>query len=122
MSSSPIRAAGVRPPLETSGDERSYDAALLRRLGPFARPSLWLFVVAAVLVPVTALAGLVQPLLQRAAIQAAIVDHSAADLLVVASWFAAAIAVEFVTRFAQTYALQLGGQRTIAALRRAAAC
>ncbi len=121
MSAPEVRAAAVRPPLESNNaDERSYDLALLRRLIPFARPSLPLFVLAGVLVPFSALAGLIQPLLQRAAIQAAIVDHSAADLLVVALWFAGAISVEFVTRFAQMYALQLGGQRTMAALRRAA--
>ncbi|MBX7190627.1 MAG: ABC transporter ATP-binding protein/permease [Sandaracinaceae bacterium] len=115
----PIRAANVRPPLETSSDDKSYDVALLRRLAPFARPSLALFVVAGVLTPITSLSGLVQPLLQRAAVRAAIVDHSATDLVHVAGLFAVAITIEFVTRFAQTYTLQLGGQRTIAALRRA---
>ena len=116
-----VRPASVRPPLEAStGDEKTYDVALLRRLAPFARPSLALFVIAGVLVPITSLSGLVQPLLQRAAVQAAIVDHSASDLLHVAFLFGIAILVEFLTRFAQTYALQLGGQRTIAALRRAA--
>jgi ATP-binding cassette subfamily B multidrug efflux pump len=118
---SSVRPASVRPPLEaSSGDEKTYDLALLRRLAPFARPSLALFVIAGVLVPITSLSGLVQPLLQRAAVQAAIVDHSAEDLLHVAFLFGIAIFVEFLTRFAQTYALQLGGQRTIAALRRAA--
>lgn len=113
-------AASVRPPLEASNaDERTYDMALLRRLLPFARPSLGLFVLAGVLIPFTALAGLVQPLLLRAAVNAAIVDRSADELLRVAGLFAVAIAVEFVTRFAQTYALQLAGQRTIASLRRA---
>ncbi len=116
-----VRPANVRPPLEAtgSGDEKTYDIALLKRLAPFARPSLALFVIAGVLVPITSLAGLVQPLLQRAAVQAAIVDRSAPDLLRVAGFFGVAILVEFITRFAQTYALQLGGQRTVAALRRA---
>jgi ATP-binding cassette subfamily B protein len=111
----------VRPPLEASGaGERTYDAALLRRLLPFARPSVWLFVAAGLLVPLTSLAGLVQPLLLRAAVNAVIVDRSAEQLAHVAGLFGIAIAFEFVTRFAQTYALQLAGQRTIAALRRAA--
>jgi ATP-binding cassette subfamily B protein len=113
-------AASVRPPLESStADERTYDMALLRRLLPFARPSLWLFVVAGVLIPFTALAGLVQPLLLRAAVNAAIVERSADELLRVAGLFGVAIAVEFVTRFVQTYTLQLAGQNTIAGLRRA---
>ncbi|GAB4198443.1 MAG: ABC transporter ATP-binding protein [Sandaracinaceae bacterium] len=120
MTAPHARAASVRPPLESGGaDERTYDTALLRRLLPFARPSAWLFVVAGLLVPVTALAGLVQPLLLRDAVDATIVHRSADQLVRVAGLFGVAIAVEFVTRFAQTYALQLAGQRTIAALRRA---
>lgn len=108
----------LRPPAESAG-ERIYDFALLKRLIPFARPSMGLFIAASVLIPLTALAGLVQPLLLRNAIDAILVQHSAAALLQVAGMFGVAILVEFVTRFAQNYALQLGGQNTIAALRRA---
>jgi ATP-binding cassette subfamily B multidrug efflux pump len=107
----------LRPPAEAAG-ERTYDFALLKRLIPFARPSLKLFVAAGLLIPLTALAGLVQPLLLRAAIDAVLVQRSETALLHVAGMFGAAILVEFVTRFAQNYALQLGGQNTIAALRR----
>ena len=108
----------LRPPAEAAG-ERIYDLALLKRLVPFARPFAGLFMVAGFLVPLTALAGLVQPLLLRAAIDAVLVQHSGVALLRVALAFGAAIVIEFVTRFAQNYALQLGGQNTIAALRSA---
>lgn len=108
----------LRPPPEASV-ERVYDFALLKRLIPFARPSLALFVTAGVLIPITSLAGLVQPLLLRGAIDAVLVQHSAPALLQVAMMFGATILAEFITRFAQNYALQLGGQNTIAALRRA---
>ncbi len=114
-----VRAANVRPPMESGGEERVYDVALLRRLGPFARPSLVLFVVAGLMVPLIALSGLVQPLLLRAAVDAMVIEQSAAALSRVALLFGAAIVVEFIARFAQTYTLQLGGQRTVAAMRRA---
>lgn len=113
------RQAGVRPPADVATDERTYDLALLRRLLPFARESTWLFVVAGVLVPLSSLSSLIQPLLLRSAIDAALVDRSRAALLSVVGMYAVAIAVEFVAKFAQMYTVQLGGQRTIAELRRA---
>ena len=114
------RAPRVRPPLEGASTEaRTYDVALLRRLLPYGRPHLAPFVVAFLLVPVTALVGLLQPLLKRAAIQAALVQQSESELRQVAMWFGAAVLVDFVARFAQMFALQLAGQRTIADLRAA---
>jgi ATP-binding cassette subfamily B protein len=113
------RIARVRPPLEAAAEERQYDLTLLARLLPYARPHLPLLLVALVLVPVTALASLVQPILIRDAIDAALMPHSISDLSRIAALFAVAIGVEFFARFAQMYALQLGGQRTIADLRRA---
>lgn len=114
------RAVALRPAVEGGGDERIPDVKLLLRLAPFARSSTTLFVAAGLLSPVVVLSGLVQPLLQRAAIQAALVDRSATAVSQVALGFAGAILVEFAARFAQTYALQLGGQKTVAAIRRAA--
>lgn len=114
-----VTADRVRPPLESgAADERQYDLALLLRLWPWARTHKLLFGIAFLLVPVSALAGLVQPVLIRDAIDAAIVERSAAVLGRVTLWFGVAVAVDFVARFAQTYTLQLGGQRTIADLRR----
>ena len=109
----------VRPPLEAGGGEPQYDLKLLGRLLPWARPHWPLFALTLLLVPVSALAGLFQPLLIRDAIDAALVQGSADALRHVTVLFAIAVAVDFVARFAQTYALQLGGQRTIADLRAA---
>jgi ATP-binding cassette subfamily B multidrug efflux pump len=112
------RTERVRPPLETAmADERQYDLKLLARLLPWARPHALLFAITFLLVPVTALAGLVQPLLIRSAIDAAILERSAAVLAQVTAWFAVAVLIDFVARFAQVYTLQLAGQRTIADLR-----
>ncbi|AKF06839.1 ABC transporter ATP-binding protein [Sandaracinus amylolyticus] len=109
----------VRPPLESGGGEKTYDLALLKRLVPWARKHWVLFAITFLLVPVSALAGLVQPLLIRDAIDSALVDRSATMLGRVTLFFGIAVVVDFVARFAQQYALQLGGQRTIADLRAA---
>ncbi len=104
--------------LAPSGEPGS-DMQLLRRLVPFARPHAWLFVGALVTMPLAALAALVQPLMVKGAIEATLVSRSADALMVVVFAFAAAITVEFITKFAQTYLMQLAGQRTTADLRRA---
>ncbi|UJR80570.1 ABC transporter ATP-binding protein [Sandaracinus amylolyticus] len=109
----------VRPPLESGGGEKTYDLALLKRLLPWARNHWVLFAITFLLVPVSAIAGLVQPLFIRDAIDAALVDRSASILGRVTLFFGIAVLVDFVARFAQQYALQLGGQRTIADLRAA---
>lgn len=109
---------GIRPPPERASDERSYDLALLKKLWPHARAHRHLFAVALALVPVVTLAGLAQPVLIRDAIWAATAERSADAVARVAALFGAAIGVEFLARFAQTWALQLGGQRTVADLRR----
>ncbi|MDQ3032721.1 MAG: ABC transporter ATP-binding protein/permease [Myxococcota bacterium] len=112
------RSDRVRPPLESGiAGERTYDLKLLGRLLPWARPHKLLFGITLTLVPITALAGLVQPLLIRSAIDAAIVERSAEMLGRVTAFFALAVLVDFVARFAQVYTLQLAGQRTIADLR-----
>lgn len=113
------RVANVRPPSGDAVDEKTYDLVLLRRLLPFARPSAWLFVATLLLVPVVTGASLVQPLLIRETIQASLVERSSMALGRVVMFFAIAITVEFMARFGQQYALQLGGQRTVAAIRAA---
>lgn len=98
---------------------RGYDLALLRRLGPFVRPHALLFGVALVMLPVAAGASLVQPYLLKLAVDAALVERSSEALGRVVTFFALAIAFEFVARFVQTYAMQLAGQRAMGLLRRA---
>ena len=114
-----VRAARVRPPSGDGVDEKTYDVALLRRLWPFAAPHKLLFAVTLLFVPVVAGASLLQPLLLREAINAALVERSASALGRVVTFFAIAIGVEFVARFLQVYTLQLGGQRTVAGVRMA---
>ncbi len=103
---------------EDAGDGATYDVSLLRRLFPYLRSQLPLVVASLVLMPIAAFASLVQPRLIKDAIDAAILGGDAAGLGSVVRMFALAVAVEFVTRFGQTYTLQLAGQRATADLRR----
>ncbi len=103
----------------TPSSESGTDLQLLRKLVPFARPHAWLFVGALATMPLAALAALVQPLMVKGAIEATLVSRSSDALMTVVFAFTAAITVEFITKFAQTYLMQLAGQRTTADLRRA---
>lgn len=98
--------------------ESEPDTALLRRLWPWVKPHAGLFAVAFLLMPVTTMANAVQPLMLKKAIDAAIVQRDASLVSRVIGFFALAIGIEFVARLAQTYAMQLAGQRTTADLRR----
>ena len=100
-------------------DERRRDLALLRRLVPFMKPQRWLFLGAVVLMPLAAIAGLFQPLLVKEAVDGAVLEGEGLPIEQVVVLFAVAIAVEFVTRFGQTYLMQLAGQRSTAGLRSA---
>ncbi|MBX3250258.1 MAG: ABC transporter ATP-binding protein [Myxococcales bacterium] len=97
-------------------DDAARDLALLWRLVPFLKPHRKLFVTSLVLMPLAAVAGLFQPWLLKQAVDAILADD-AATLRSVLLGFAGVLAFEFVTRFAQTYTLQLTGQRATADLR-----
>lgn len=99
-------------------DEPEPDSALLRRLWPWVKPHAWFFGVAFLLMPVAALANAAQPFMLKQAIDAALVHRDASLVSRVIGFFALAIAVDFVARLGQTYAMQLAGQRTTADLRR----
>jgi ATP-binding cassette, subfamily B, multidrug efflux pump len=116
----PIRRGGV--PLLTEAlhedpVEHGYDLTLLRRLLPFARPHAALLVTTLLLMPASTAGALLQPYLLKRAVDATLVERSADMLLTVVGWFAGAIALEFLARFAQTYTTQLAGQRIMADLR-----
>ncbi|MGF1467256.1 MAG: ABC transporter ATP-binding protein [Sandaracinaceae bacterium] len=113
----PVRPAQVAPPEEYLAYDLGADLTLLRRLLPYVRRHAGLFSAALGLIPLSAGASLVQPLLLKGAIDAAIVDESRSALMTVVWLFLLAISVEFVARFAQVYAMQLGGQRILAELR-----
>ncbi|MCB9603818.1 MAG: ABC transporter ATP-binding protein [Sandaracinus sp.] len=68
--------------------------------------------------PLAAASGLLQPYLLKKAIDAMLAEDGGALRLVLYA-FAGVLAFEFITRFAQTYVLQLTGQRATADLRAA---
>jgi ATP-binding cassette, subfamily B, multidrug efflux pump len=111
--------AQLAPPEEETQRESGTDLKLLMRLFRFTgAKELALFAVALVLMtPVIAGATLVQPLLIRDAINAAILTRSNEALLGTVHLFLIAITVEFVAGFIQVYTLQLAGQRALAKLR-----
>lgn len=94
------------------------DVSLLRRLLPFVKPHAGLFTASLLLMPLAAIGGLLQPYLLKRAIDAMLADDAAGLRFVVIA-FAGVLGFEFVTRFAQTYVLQLTGQRATADLRAA---
>ena len=102
---------------EETRSDGGQDLKLLARLWPFLRPDLFLLVLSLVLIPVATLASTVQPMLVGRAIDAAIVDHSSDALRQIVLLFAAAIVADAIGRFAQTYAMQLAGQRAMARVR-----
>lgn len=110
-------ASQLAPPEEPPRTDAQADLTMLRRLIPYARPHALLFGAALITMPLAMGAALVQPLLIKAAIDAALVTESREALMSTVWLFALAITVEFFARFAQVYAMQLAGQRSLARLR-----
>jgi ATP-binding cassette subfamily B protein len=111
----------LAPPEEDVKAPQGADLGMLRRLWPFVNgPDRGLFALTlCVLTPLAALASLLQPLLIKRAIDAALVADSRSVLVSTVWLFVGVISVEFVARFGQVYFLQLAGQRTLARLRSA---
>jgi ATP-binding cassette, subfamily B, multidrug efflux pump len=95
------------------------DLGLLKSLLPFLRPHLRLLVVALCLVPVMSLATLLQPYFVKQTVDAVLVSRSVSAWRVAVTAYAFAIVTEFMATFAQAYAMQLAGQRSMTDLRRA---
>ncbi len=95
------------------------DWRMLRDLWPYARPYRLLYGLALALMPIGAAASVVQPLLLQRAINATGFGGSAGALGAVVALYGLVIFVRFSASFAETYAMQLAGQRTLAELRRA---
>ncbi len=98
---------------------QTVDWRMLRDLWPYARPYRRLYALALALMPMGAAASGVQPLLLRRAIDATGFGGQAGALAAVTALYGLVILVRFAASFAETYAMQLAGQRTMAELRRA---
>lgn len=98
--------------------EPQYDLGLLKRLWPFLRRHAWLMGLSMILMPVSIGAGLQQPLATKQAVDGVVRQDP--DLWQRALWlYATVVAIEFVARFIQIYAMQLAGQRIVVDLREA---
>jgi ATP-binding cassette subfamily B protein len=93
------------------------DLSLLRRLIPYMRPYRGLLLLALLLMPVTSGMTLLEPYLAKLAVDAILVDRSFSLLMEIVAWFAGVIVLAFFAHFAQTYAMQLAGQRAMGDLR-----
>jgi ATP-binding cassette, subfamily B, multidrug efflux pump len=104
---------------ESQVASQKVDWQMLRDLIPFARPHARLYGIAFLLMPVGALTAVLLPLLLQRAINAIGVGFDPSGLATVAALYGVVIAVRFSASFAETYTMQLAGQRTMARLRAA---
>ncbi|MBI4819890.1 MAG: ABC transporter ATP-binding protein [Deltaproteobacteria bacterium] len=96
-----------------------YDARLLARLWEFVAPHRGLFAVAMISYPLGSVLHLAQPYLVKLAIDDHLVPKKAEGFALIAAAFVAAIGLEFVFRFIQSYLTQKVGQVVTKDLRRA---
>ncbi len=98
---------------------KAYDARLMRRLWHFLRP-YWPVVLAAFATTIVgSLASLVQPYLIKIAIDRYIAARRVADLDTLATLYLAVLVIAFGAEYAQTWTMQLTGQRIMFDLRMA---
>ncbi len=95
----------------------SYDRTLVRRLLGFLRPYRHALLGALILIVAQSLLDLTGPYLTKVAIDRYIARGEAAGLARIAAIYLAVLLVAYVVRFAQTYILQMTGQRFMRDLR-----
>ena len=104
---------------ETPIASQAVDLQMLRDLLPYARKHKALFVIAFCLMPIGAISASLQPLLLQRTINATGLGADVSALGTVIALYACLVCVRFSASFAETYAMQLAGQRTMAGLRSA---
>jgi ATP-binding cassette subfamily B multidrug efflux pump len=96
---------------------KAYDLRLMRQLWPFVRPHKLLALMTALLIPVTIALELAQPFLVKTAIEDHIGVGKLAGLEVLAAAFLGLVILQSLSSFAEQWALQLLGQRSMHGLR-----
>ncbi len=104
---------------EANVASQKVDWQMLRDLLPYARRHKLLYGIAFTLMPLGAAAAVAQPMLLQKAINATGVGFDAGALGMVIALYALVVCVRFAASFAETYSMQLAGQRTMAELRSA---
>ena len=96
---------------------KAYDLRLMRQLWPFVRPHDRLVLMAMLLIPCTIGLELAQPYLLKIAIDDHIVAGKAAGLELIAVGMVTLILLQAVSSYAEQWAIQLLGQRSMHGLR-----
>ena len=96
---------------------KAYDSRLVARLWQFVRPHWRLLILALVLIPIAIGFEVVQPYLLKLAIDKHIAAHQLAGLGLIAAVYLGLVVLQQLTSYAQLYALQLLGQRSMHQLR-----
>ncbi|MEO8633904.1 MAG: ABC transporter ATP-binding protein [Gemmatimonadales bacterium] len=104
---------------DSEAPERSYDAALMRRLLGFIRPYRLIAIIALVLLLATAALTLVGPLLTQRALDVAVPARDVGMLGRLAVLFLFALVLDFTLDYAQAYLTSWMGQRVMGDLRQA---
>jgi ATP-binding cassette, subfamily B, multidrug efflux pump len=118
----PRRApGGGEPPRPERGGEevlgKAYDRRLVARLWQFVRPHWRLLILALVLIPIAIGFEVVQPYLLKLAIDEHIAVHKLEGLGLIAGIYLGFVVMQQLISYAQLYALQLLGQRSMHQLR-----
>jgi len=96
---------------------KAYDLRLMRQLWRFVRPHGRLVLLTALLIPCTIAFELAQPYLLKIAVQRHIAPRHLEGLEVIAAGFVALVIMQSLSSFAEQWALQLLGQRSMHDLR-----
>jgi ATP-binding cassette subfamily B multidrug efflux pump len=96
---------------------KAYDRRLVARLWPFVRPHWRLFLLAMLLIPIAIAFEVVQPYLIKLAIDEHIAVRKLDGLALIAGLFLGFVIMQALVSYAQLYALQLLGQRSMHELR-----
>ncbi len=118
----PGRAPGAGEPArpERGGEDvlgKAYDSRLVARLWQFVRPHWRLLILALVLIPIAIGFEVVQPYLLKQAIDKHIAVHKLGGLGLIAAVYLGLVVLQQLASYAQLYALQLLGQRSMHQLR-----
>ena len=97
--------------------DRRTDWRLLSRILPYAKGDGAMFVVALLITPLTALLGIVQPLLMKEALDEHITPGELEGLTDVAMLYLGAVVASYVVRTVYTSLVSIAGERTILRLR-----
>jgi ATP-binding cassette subfamily B protein len=96
---------------------KAYDARLVARLWRFVRPHWRLFLLALLLIPLAIAFEIAQPYILKVAIDEHIAIKSVDGLGTLAALYVGCVMLQALASYAQLYALQLLGQRSMHALR-----